>query len=72
MLETTQPNDRWVHRRRMTYTALWTLLAIAAGAFGVNLSEAQVTLLSAVSYMLGSIVGAYVGVKTWVEKGGPV
>lgn len=62
-----QPSDRWIHRRRMTYIALAALIGIAAGAFYFSISPAQASLLEAIAFMLGGVVGTYVGVKIVTE-----
>lgn len=70
MDEHMQPSDRWVHRRRMTYTALVGLFGLAGGAFAIDISATQCSLLESVAYVLGTIVAAYVGVKTVAERMG--
>jgi len=55
----------WRHRRRMAYVALSGLVGIGLAALCVSVTEPQATLLQAVAYMLGLIVGSYLGAATW-------
>lgn len=65
---TSGPANRWFHRRLMTYIALGGLFGLALGAFTQDLSAAQGSLLESIGYILGSVVFAYVGVKTVAER----
>lgn len=59
-----QPSDRWVHRRRMAYSALVGVYGTALGAFLVPaLPATQASLLETIVLMLGGVVGTYVGGK---------
>lgn len=65
---------RWKHRRRMAYTALFSMLVVTAHAMGPWLSLERLDKLQDVIswfyFAMASIVGAYMGFATWSARTG--
>jgi len=63
---------RWVHRRRMAYTALCSMLATTFYIMGPWMPVARVIALGSIIewfyFSMASIVGAYMGFATWAAK----
>jgi len=63
---------RWVHRRRMAYIALYSMLVVTAYAIGPWIPENRLDKLSDIIewfyFAMASIVGAYMGFATWAAR----
>lgn len=66
-------NRKWRWRRRMALSALcglfaFPLLVLILAASGVDAIRDYQAMINTVLFLLGSIVGAYMGLATWYEK----
>jgi len=66
-------NRKWRWRRRIAITALFALLLfplimLAMVVAGVDALKDYMSMFNTLLMVLGSIVGAYMGLSTWYEK----
>lgn len=66
-------NRKWKWRRRMAMTALFALLLfpllmLAMVLAGTDTLKDYLSFFNTLLMVLGSIVGAYMGLSTWYEK----
>lgn len=69
MTEPANPNPLrwWTNRRRMGYIALYGIVGFGIAAMAVDLTEPQSDVISTVVWLLGAIVGCYIGGATWAD-----
>lgn len=61
------PNNSkwWANKRRMAYISLGGLIGLTVVTFATPITEPQSSLLTAIAYMFGGIITAYIGISGW-------